>query len=588
MESSMELLEHRAKMGVTERQVSVASSGSRIDCLGKPIEKHYYNRPDIFMIVLSLLCLLLGILAVANVPLAGRLGQKNQLILVGFLLSLMAACTQKQAQLLLVTLEARFGSSTLQNFDSILRYSMLDANVDFALKAAIVFTFVLPLGLSASYKQFVSGSTALRMDPASLAFGPVGPPGLVEGPLTMMLNDSLPFLLPNTPTYRSNPLLVSQPSRIGSFGFNVQIVSENITALLDAPLANELTHLQNTIDADETLEVSTYVNATICTLNSTSESPERADSDYWRTLNQTLDNSPNIVTYGTGLNFAVAAGEHDYSLVVLSLWDTRKKETYESEAVTFNVFRGQCHATWQITQSGTTRLTNARDCTLSPELSRPCTGNSTPVDVADLTGADALQAPLTCNRAGPTTLMAWPLYDLLWLQPVSPVWVAAVASTAWAELAYTDGPASWAADTPNNQNAWDTTSFPTLKYQAPVSMTKTIRTLRRDRWALYLVLAIQPILLLAFFLGRASLYSTPVSSKFGLVALLAGVSRDSLDVLRGAAFSGELTRPVRVRISTFDRDGDDEGPNNNGAAGVDYELDSQGKHDDVREGSLYG
>lgn len=582
----MELLEHRAKMGATERQLLVASSGSQVNSLGKPIEKRCYTRPDIFMIVLSLICLLLGILAVVNVPLAGHLGQKNQLILVGFLLSLMAACTQKQAQLLLITLETRFGTSTLQNFNSILRYSMLDANVDLFLKAAMVFMFVLPLGLSVSYKQFISGSTALPMDPASLAFGPVGPPGLVEGPLTMMLNASLPFLIPNTPTYQSNPLLVSQAARVGSFGFNVQIISENTTALLDAPLANELTYLQSTIDADETLDISTYVNATICTLNSISESPERANPGYWRTLNQSLDNRPNVVTYGTGLNFAVAAGKHDYSFVLASLWDTRKDETYETEAVGFNVFRGQCHATWQITQSGTTKLTNARDCKLAPQFSRPCIGNSTPVNVADLTGADALQAPLTCNSGGVTMLMAWPLYDFLWLQPVSPVWVAAIASTAWAELAYTNGPASWAAETPNNESAWDTTSFPILKYQAPVSMMKTIRTLHRDRWALYLVIAIQPILLPAFFLGRVSLYSTPVSNKFGLIALLAGVSRESLDVLRGAAFSGELRRPVRVRISTFDRD--DEGPHENGAASIDYEFDSQGKHDYVKGGKVYG
>lgn len=81
---------------------------------------------------------------------------------------------------------------------------MLDANVGLFLKAAIVFMSLLPLGLSASYKQYVSGSTALPMSPTSLAFGPVGPPGLGDGPLRMMMNASLPFLTSNTPTYRSS------------------------------------------------------------------------------------------------------------------------------------------------------------------------------------------------------------------------------------------------------------------------------------------------------------------------------------------------------------------------------------------------
>ena len=569
----MELLEHRTKRGFTPRQVSVASSGTRTNSLGKPIEKPYYTTQDVFMIFLSLLCLFLGIMAVAYVPLAGRLGQKNQLVLLGLLLSLMSACTQKQTQLLLITLEARFGASTLQDYDSILRYGILDRNVNWVLRVVIGFMLALPLVLSASYKQFVGGTTTIPVNRAVLDVGPVGPPGLLQDPLAMMLNVSLPFLRNHLSPYRSDPLLETQATETGSFGFNVHILSQNTTALLDAPLASELTQLQTTIGPDETLEISTYVNATICHLNSTSRSPERADPDYWITLNQSLLN-PSIASYGTGLNFASVAGEHDYSFVILSLWDTRKNETYESEAIGFNIYRGQCHVTWQINQWGTITITDASNCTLAPHFSRPCMHNTIPSNYnVSLSSADALQTPLTCNAVGATSLMAWPLYDLLWLQPVSPVWVAAVASTAWAELAYRNGPAS---ETP----------LAMLKYPASTSMTKTIQTLHKDRWSLYLVLAVQPILLLASFLGRMLLYSTPVSDKFGLVSLLAGVSRDSLDLLRGAAFSGELRRPVRIRIVKVDRD--DEGPHGHREASIEYELDAQGKHDSIEEGTVYG
>ena len=528
------------------------------------------------MIVLSLLCLFLGITTVAYVPLAGHIGQKNQLVLLGLVLSLMSACTQKQTQLLLITLEARFGASTLQDYDSILRYSILDRNVNWVLKAAIGFLLALPLGLSASYKQFVGGTTTIALNATMLDFGPVGPPGFLLDPLAMMLNVSLPFLGNYPSPYRNDPLLGDQSTETGSFGFNVQILSQNTTALLDAPLASELTRLQTTIKPDETLEISTYVNATICTLNSTSRSPERADPDYWITLNQSLVNPPSVSSYDTGLNFAAVAGVHDYSFVILSLWNTRKNETYESEAVGFNLYRGQCNVTWQINRWGTTTITNASNCTLAPHFSRPCMNNIIPSNysVSNLSNTDALQTPLTCNRVGATSLMVWPLYDLLWLQPVSPVWVAAVASTAWAELAYRNGPAS------------EVTPLAMLKYPAFTSMTKTIQTLHRDRWSLYLVLSVQPILLLASFLGRMLLYSTPVSNKFGLVSLLAGVSRDSLDLLRGAAFSGSLRRPVRIRILKVDRD--DEGPHGHSEASIEYELDAQGKHDSIQEGTVYG
>ena len=584
----MELLKGATQ--VTERQVSVASSSSSTKSLGKPIEKRYYTVQDICMILLSLLCLLIGILAVVDKAFAAYLGEKNQLILVGLLLSLMAACTQKQVQLFLITFETRFGASTLQNYDSILRYSMLDGNASLFLKAAIVFIFALPLALSASYKQFVSGSTVLTIDPTVVTFGPVGPPGLVEGVLSVWLNASLPFLIPNRTAYQTDPLLRQgdQPMKTGSFGFNAQIISENKTALLDAPLSYEITRLQNIIKADETLEISTYVNATICDLNSTNQSPERANPNYWRTLNQSLIQPPSIATYGTGLNFAVTSGVHDYSFTIMSLWDVRKGETFESEAVGFNLYRGQCNATWQINREGTITLKDASDCTATPQFSRPCMKNTVPkgFNATTLRGEDTLQLPLTCNSGGVPSIAVWPLYDLLWLQPVLPVWVAAVAAMAWAELAYFDGPAIWASTTPINQSAWNAAPFPFLKYQAPINLKKTVQTLHRDRGALYLVLMIQPLLLLVVFLCRVLLFSTPVSSGFGLVALLAGVSKDSLDVLRGAAFSGTLRKPVRIRISAVDHDSNTRRAH--GETNIEYEIDASGRHDQVAKGRIYG
>ena len=584
----MELLEHQTKTRVLHYETSIASTGASTESLGKPAQKCYYTWLDIFLIGISLLCLLLGLLAVANVPFAAYLGQKNQLILIGLLLSLMAACTRKQVQLFLITFETRFGASTLQNYDSILRYSVLDTNVSFLLKAAIVCVFALPLGLSASYKQFVNGVTALSLHPTQLDFGPVGPPGLADGGMAMMLNATLPMLIANQTAYQSEPLITPpdhEPPAVGSYGFNAQMLTENTTALIDAPLTKELLKLQNMIKEEEVLEFSTYANATICILNSTGSSPERSP-EYWETLYRTGFQPPNVATYGTALSFGGATREHDYSFIVLSLWNSSKSETFESEAVGFNIFRGQCNATWQMNHEETTTLKSAGNCTSAPQLSHPCLEDDVPegFKVSDLDYADALQVPLTCNEAGVSLFAVWPLYDLLWLQPVRPVWVAAVASLAWAELSYFDGPAQWALQTPNDESAWGNTSFPMLKYQAPVRLTKRVQTLHRDRGALYLVLAIQPILVLAAFLGRIVLYSTPVSNGFGLIPLLAGVSRDSLDVLRGATFSGELKRPVRIRISTNDRDNG--GPHTRETS-IEYELDSQGRHDRIRKRRFY-
>ncbi len=46
----------------------------------------------------------------------------------------------------------------------------------------------------------------------------------------------------------------------------------------------------------------------------------------------------------------------------------------------------------QHAQSGVITLKDAHDCTSAPQFSHPCSRNSTPVNVHDLTGAEALQA----------------------------------------------------------------------------------------------------------------------------------------------------------------------------------------------------
>ena len=279
----MELLEHQVKTGILQYETSIASTSPSTESLGKPVQMCYYTWLDIFLIGISFLCLLVGVLAVVDVSIATYLGQKNQLILIGLLISLMAACTRKQTQLFLITFETRFGASTLQNYDSILRYSVLDANVSIPLKAAIVCISALPLGLSASYKQFVNGVTTLPLYPTQLDFGPVGPPGLADGGMVMMLNATLPMLIANQTSSQSEPLLTPpdhEPPAIGSYGFNAQMLTENTTALIDAPLTKELLKLRNMVKEAEVLEFSTYANATICALNSTSSSPERSPG-YW-------------------------------------------------------------------------------------------------------------------------------------------------------------------------------------------------------------------------------------------------------------------------------------------------------------------
>jgi hypothetical protein len=59
---------------------------------------------------------------------------------------------------------------------------------------------------------------------------------------------------------------------------------------------------------------------------------------------------------------------------------------------------------------------------------------------------------------------------------------------------------------------------------------------------------VYPVLLLLAVVTKAFLYATPVGENFGLVSLLAGINHETLEVLSGAALSGDVKKPLPVSI----------------------------------------
>ena len=70
----------------------------------------------------------------------------------------------------------------------------------------------------------------------------------------------------------------------------------------------------------------------------------------------------------------------------------------------------------------------------------------------------------------------------------------------------------------------------------------------RDAGTLHIVLLIQPVLTIVAFLTIVILYDTPIGRGFGMVSVLAGIDRSSLDLLNGAAFSGYLNKDIGLKI----------------------------------------
>lgn len=91
-------------------------------------------------------------------------------------------------------------------------------------------------------------------------------------------------------------------------------------------------------------------------------------------------------------------------------------------------------------------------------------------------------------------------------------------------------------------------------YQSQGTYIKTTPTLKRSP-LLAVVLAVNPtILALALLVRVIFLSKAPISKNFGTVALLAGIDKGSLDIVRGAAYSGKIKRDIRVRFSASSTD----------------------------------
>ena len=162
--------------------------------LGVPTVKKRLYISHVLAAIVSLIGLALEITAVANVKVSWLLGQKNyQLIIVGFLLSIMNLCLASTAPSLFLHVEARYGSSTIQNYDGILRNQILGLRLDVLWRLILGLMTILPLGLSVAYKTFTGGYSALAVKPADYIgntsyygmFAPLGIDGRADGNLAI-------------------------------------------------------------------------------------------------------------------------------------------------------------------------------------------------------------------------------------------------------------------------------------------------------------------------------------------------------------------------------------------------------------------
>ena len=517
---------------------SKESSGS--ESLGVPGYIRRCTWMDLGATAVVLLAFIVASTTAMYKPTAISLGQTNQLIVLGLTLSIMGYCTQRQIQRLSLHFEARIGKSTLQNFEAILCTDYFSQAASLQPRLVLLFLFVLPLGLSVSYKKFIGGFTTIGVQSTDMNFGSTAAPGyqLIGNGLSLLVELYLPFWI--------------KPGLGRTYGFNLYIADNKTAAILDAPLPKDLSRLQASLKGHESMNITAKVNATVTESIDISLS-ERYDYDGYWSGKQSLFNqsglTPDNVTDSTsqniwaGTDFNQVTLNYNYTEVFLSLWNFTKGETFYSEAERFVSTRRTCVGVWNVTRSNV-YLADATSLQ--------------PADEIDVTKQRIIVNGM--NMIRPIFLQFLGEYDWktrgTWDQPLPaangsdgppqfyPVFntrPALVAAMLWARMTSENGP-----ERPR-VSGYEKTYTLYSKDAGDIKIAKQIVTLQRSPW-LIAVLAINPILTVLAVVAKATLYTTPIGNSFGLISLLAGITEEGLEVLRGAALSGKLSAKVRVRF----------------------------------------
>ena len=247
----------------------------------------------------------------------------------------------------------------------------------------------------------------------------------------------------------------------------------------------------------------------------------------------------------------------DASWIILSFFNTSNLSAspdvwgpaFRANAFLFNTRREICHATWQITYNSI-HLVKANCSVSSPLPKQDLLVTPSLVFKEYSFQFSTYYTPSLVEYLAPLSPPAWNTTPQVYRwedTSVMPTFTTSVAAMYWSRTTVLFGPDSY-----DNQDyhttlpAWNDE----VNYTAPDTLLSNRRTMRPS-WALYTVLAIQPLLITFIFVATFILshFSAVDSTSFGIIAILAGVRTETLKLFEGASFSGTLQKPVSVQIS---------------------------------------
>lgn len=485
------------------------------------------------------------------------------------------------APTLLLLVEEKFGPSTLQNYDAILRNKPLAPRLSMSWRVVLCFLQALPIGLSAAYKTFSGGQSihaVNAMDYVSNVsyYGIFPPPGLSRSSfsrttgISLFVNATLPFLEATSPevseealldgeSNNSEPLLPMFPQ---PYGYNILLLNNSTTAVLDIFQTGYLAEIQTLLPLGASWLITAPVAATVAGLT---DSKTKNPADFNTTYISACSDANGTGHDPWSWDFTRFDMYNEWSLSLLnrkSLSDQSRQyigiepnlqvcKRLPAYVQGLDVQRRQCEGTWSITRAGF-QLVNGScsDENLPPDNQLPITYNHLALGAWYV---PILAETMTTFSGGGArgNKSDWML----------PYMSTSVAAMVWSRLVTLNSPSPSnfsSAGFDMSQYAWTSANGTQLAFQdvrtvypidASAQSILYIRPTLQKSLLFYFVLAIQPLLVLLIIGMCVLFYSSPMCRGFGLVSILSGMEIQSLNYLAGASLSGELIKPVKLVIS---------------------------------------
>lgn len=492
----------------------------------------------------------------------------------------MDICTSVVLSSAFLQVEARLGRSRLQNYQPILTRKFLTSNIGKRWRFVLLLAFLLPTGLSVAYKNLLGGTADSPFQPGSpgsygLDFPRIGSwtPSVLNS-IYLLLTAFTPFW---TAARQGEGLYPEAREFPLAYGYNTLLLDHDSAAVLDVPTTSYIAALQGQLGVGESFNISADVDAYVASLDPLTASLATNDSLWTQSMAESVTQNLGMLStielyVGRKEKLGVLpCGNNDRMLIGLyynsplyggirfhNNASDPEALLFRQRAQVYSVRRARCHGAWGLNATGIflrSGFCNSSAAVDQRVLRMP---NMEPFPY------DALPPLLQTFN----TLVRDNRTDAPWLRPA---YAMSVATVYWSRGLYISQ---------KDKNF--------LSY-APIGedMTSTRSTLRAG-WALYLVLAVHPVLTVVGLAVVFWLCKVPVGPDFSLVAIMAGLEPGDLPLLRGAAFSGELESPVRVDVVAEEyRKGEENasggGVGSAGHARIRYQLSEEIKKGEYRQ-----